>query len=111
MFYSVLFCVCLITANVLETKQISFGPANMTAGLIVFPVSYIINDVVCEVWVYGRTRLLIWLGFAMNFLSALLPTGSLAHPTGTVKRVSTRSSAWHPVLQAPRSWPSSADRS
>ena len=71
MFYSVLFCVCLITANVLETKQISFGPANMTAGLIVFPVSYIINDVVCEVWGYGRTRLLIWLGFAMNFLFVL----------------------------------------
>ena len=67
MFYSILFCVCLITANVLETKQISLGPANMTAGLIVFPVSYIINDVVCEVWGYGRTRLLIWLGFAMNF--------------------------------------------
>ena len=68
MLYGILFCVCLITANVLETKQISFGPANMTAGLIVFPVSYIINDVVCEVWGYGRTRLLIWLGFAMNFM-------------------------------------------
>ena len=67
MFYSILFCVCLITANVLETKQISLGPANMTEGLIVFPVSYIINDVVCEVWGYGRTRMLIWLGFAMNF--------------------------------------------
>ena len=50
MFYGILFCVCLITANILETKQISLGPANMTAGLIVFPVSYIINDVVCEVW-------------------------------------------------------------
>ena len=71
MFYSVLFCVCLITATVLETKQISLGPANMTAGLIVFPVSYIINDVVCEVWGYSRTRLLIWLGFAMNFMFVL----------------------------------------
>ena len=68
MFYGILFCVCLITANVLETKQISLGPANMTAGLIVFPVSYIINDVVCEVWGYRRTRLLIWMGFSMNFL-------------------------------------------
>ena len=61
MLYGILFCVCLITANVLETQQISFGPANMTAGLIVFPVSYIINEVVCEVWGYGRTRLLIWM--------------------------------------------------
>jgi uncharacterized integral membrane protein (TIGR00697 family) len=68
MLYGILFCVCLITANVLETKQISLGPAHMTAGLIVFPVSYIINDVVCEVWGYRRTRLLIWMGFSMNFL-------------------------------------------
>ena len=68
MLYGILFCVCLITANVLETKQISLGPANMTAGLIVFSVSYIINDVACEVWGYRRTRLLIWMGFSMNFL-------------------------------------------
>ena len=68
MLFGILFCVCLITANVLETKQISFGFVNVTAGLIVFPVSYIINDVVCEVWGYRRTRMLIWLGFAMNFL-------------------------------------------
>ena len=68
MLFSVLFCVCLITANVLETKQISFGWINITGGLLVFPVSYIINDCVCEVWGYGKARLLIWLGFAMNFL-------------------------------------------
>jgi uncharacterized integral membrane protein (TIGR00697 family) len=68
MLFGTLFCVCLITANVLETKQLSFGPVNLTAGIIVFPVSYIINDVVCEVWGYGRTRLLIWVGFAMNFI-------------------------------------------
>ena len=66
--FSMLFCVCLITANVLETKQMAFGPISITGGLIVFPVSYIINDCVCEVWGYRKTRLLIWLGFSMNFL-------------------------------------------
>ena len=71
LFYSILFCVCLITANVLETKQISLGVFNITGGLIVFPVSYIINDCVCEVWGYRTARLLIWLGFAMNFLFVL----------------------------------------
>ena len=76
MLFGTLFCVCLITANVLETKQISFGPVNVTAGLIVFPVSYIINDVVCEVWGYRRTRMLIWMGFAMNFVFVLF--GALA---------------------------------
>ena len=72
MLFSTLFCVCLITANVLETKQLSFGPVNLTAGIIVFPVSYIINDVVCEVWGYQRTRMLIWLGFAMNFFFVIM---------------------------------------
>ena len=71
LFYSILFCGCLITANVLETKQISLGVFNITGGLIVFPVSYIINDCVCEVWGYRKARLLIWLGFAMNFLFVL----------------------------------------
>ena len=68
MLFSTLFCVCLITANVLETKQLSMGLFSITGGLLVFPISYIINDCVCEVWGYGKARLLIWLGFAMNFL-------------------------------------------
>ena len=68
MLFSMLFCVCLITANVLETKQMAFGPISITGGLIVFPGSYIINDCVCEVWGYRKTRLLIWLGFCMNVL-------------------------------------------
>ena len=72
MLFGTLFCVCLITANVLETKQLSFGPINLTAGVIVFPVSYIINDVVCEVWGYARTRMLIWMGFAMNFFFVIM---------------------------------------
>ena len=68
---SVLFCVCLIAANVLETKQVAIGPLQLTAGLIVFPVSYIINDCLVEVWGYRRARLVIWLGFFMNFLFVL----------------------------------------
>ncbi len=67
MLFSILFCVCLIAANLLETKQIAAGPISLTGGLIVFPVSYIINDCVCEVWGYRKARLLIWTGFAMNF--------------------------------------------
>lgn len=72
MLFSILFCVCLIAANVLETKQISIGKISLTGGLIVFPVSYIINDCVCEVWGYKKARLLIWTGFAMNFFFVIL---------------------------------------
>ena len=76
MLFSILFCVCLIAANVLETKQINVFGMSLTGGFIIFPVSYIINDCVCEVWGYKKMRLLIWTGFAMNFF--FVGVGALA---------------------------------
>lgn len=65
----VLFCVCLIISNILEVKMIQFAGITATAGLIVFPISYIINDCIAEVWGYRKARFIIWAGFAMNFLA------------------------------------------
>ena len=67
MLLGVVFCACLIASNLLETKIIQLGPVTITAGFLVFPISYIINDCVCEVWGFQKARLLIWTGFAMNF--------------------------------------------
>ena len=72
MLFGTLFTVCLITANLLGTKQISLGPVSVTGGLLIFPISYIINDCVCEVWGYSKTRLLIWMGFLMNFFFVMV---------------------------------------
>lgn len=68
MILGVLFNVCLIASNLLETKVVQLGGITATAGLIVFPVSYIINDCIAEVWGFKKARLIIWCGFAMNFL-------------------------------------------
>lgn len=67
MLFGVLFCVCLIASNIFETKQLSFFGHSQTGGVIVFPISYIINDVVAEVWGFRKARFIIWLGFLMNF--------------------------------------------
>lgn len=69
MLSGILFNVCLIASNLLETKVIQIGPITATAGLIVFPISYIINDCIAEVWGFKKARLIIWSGFAMNFLT------------------------------------------
>ena len=72
MLLGVTFCVCLILANLLATKQIQFGPLNLTTGVLVFPISYIVNDCITEVWGYRRAKLIIWTGFVMNFAFVLL---------------------------------------
>lgn len=72
MLLGILFNVCLIAANLLETKVIQVGGLTVTAGLLVFPISYIINDCIAEVWGFKKARLIIWSGFAMNFFVVAL---------------------------------------
>lgn len=64
---AILFNVCLIASNLFETKLFQAGPLALTGGVIIFPVSYILNDCIVEVWGYRKARLVIWSGFAMNF--------------------------------------------
>lgn len=80
MLLSILFCVCLVASNLLETKVVQIGAFSMTAGFLVFPLSYIINDCVAEVWGFRYVRLLIWLGFFMNFLVVGLGVLAVALP-------------------------------
>jgi conserved hypothetical integral membrane protein len=68
MLLGILFNVCLLTSNLLETKVVQIFGITTTAGLIVFPISYIINDCIAEVWGFKKARLIIWSGFASNFL-------------------------------------------
>ena len=64
---AVVFNVCLIASNLFETKLFMAGPIALTGGVIIFPISYIINDCLVEVWGYRKARLVIWTGFVMNF--------------------------------------------
>ena len=68
MLMGIFFVVCLIVSNLFETKIIQLGPISATAGLLIFPISYIINDCISEVWGFKKARLVIWSGFAMNFI-------------------------------------------
>ena len=93
MVLGIVFCVCLVAANLLETKVVQLGPISVTAGLIVFPISYIINDCIAEVWGFRKTRLVIWMGFLMNFMvvalgqiAVMLPAAPFTAATYSLQR-------------------------
>ncbi len=68
-----LFCTCLVTSNLLETKMFHvWGDINLTCGFIVFPISYILNDCIAEVWGFAKARFIIWVGFLMNAFVVVL---------------------------------------
>ena len=72
MIFGMLFTVCLIVANIVGQKLITVEGIDVTAGLLIFPVTYIINDLIAEVWGYRKMRLIIWTGFLMNFFVVLI---------------------------------------
>lgn len=77
-----LFCVCLIVSNLMEIKTVDLGPLTITAGVIVFPVSYIINDCIVEVYGFAKARLVIWLGFALSLFVVLMLHAAVMLPGG-----------------------------
>lgn len=83
MLLGILFNVCLIAANLLETKVIQVCGITVTAGLLVFPVSYIINDCIAEVWGFKKARLIIWSGFIMNFFVVALGLIAVSLPAAS----------------------------
>ena len=64
-----LFVTCLIISNITAVKLISVHGFVMTAANVLFPISYIIGDVLTEVYGYAKARRVIWLGFGCNLLA------------------------------------------
>lgn len=63
-----IFITCLITANVIAVKLVSFGPVILPAAIFIFPLSYIFGDVLTEVYGYRQARQVIWLAFICNLI-------------------------------------------
>lgn len=80
MLAGILFAICLLISNILATKIILIGSWAAPAGVLIFPIAYIVNDVIVEVWGYRKARLIIWSGFAVNLLAVLFFTLAIAMP-------------------------------
>ncbi|MBM4451957.1 MAG: queuosine precursor transporter [Chloroflexi bacterium] len=89
-----LFITSLITANIIIAKQISVFGLVLPAAIIIFPLSYIIGDVLTEVYGYQQARRVIWLGFACNLITVvaiwvggLLPAATVFEAQAAYERI------------------------
>lgn len=71
-YLSIIFVVCLLLSNILASKLLKVGPYSVTSGVLVFPISYIINDILSEVYGYDKAKKIIIMGFAMNLFMVLV---------------------------------------
>ena len=66
---SAIFVTCLITANIIVVKPTSLG--GIPAAIVIFPLSYIVGDILTEVYGYRLARRVIWLGFFCNLIAVI----------------------------------------
>jgi uncharacterized integral membrane protein (TIGR00697 family) len=89
-----LFVTCLITANITAVKLVRVFGLILPAAIIIFPISYILGDVLTEVYGYRQARRVIWLGFLCNlivvaaiYLGQILPAASFWDGQAAYERI------------------------
>jgi len=63
------FVTCLVVSNIISVKLISVGGFILPAAIAIFPISYLLADVLTEVYGFRAARRVIWLGFFCNLLA------------------------------------------
>ena len=65
------FVICLITANLAATKLVQFGSLTVPGGIIIFPLLYVMNDILTEVYGFSASRRVIWIALYCNLFMTL----------------------------------------
>lgn len=78
---TLLFVVALVVSNIITSKQVLL-PFNitMTGAVFIFPITYILSDLVSEVYGYRWSRLTCYFGFAANLFAALVFSAVIRSP-------------------------------
>ena len=72
LFISILFITCILVSNILASKIITMFGISMTGGVLVFPITYIIGDVLTEIYGYKKSKKIIIYGFICNLIMVIL---------------------------------------
>lgn len=81
-FFNMLYATTLLASVVLFYKPVQLGHATVVGSDICFPMSYIVGDIIAEVYGYGAARQLIWFGLICVYIFCLFSSAivHLPHP-------------------------------
>jgi uncharacterized integral membrane protein (TIGR00697 family) len=74
------FVTALVVSNIIAVKLVEISGRVFPAGLVIFPLSYLLGDVLTEVYGLRAARAVIWLGFACNLLAVAAIQIAIALP-------------------------------
>jgi len=95
---AVVFVTALLVSNLAAQKLFQLGPAIFSAGILVFPISYIFGDVLTEVYGFSRARRVIYAGVLANLFMALVLWLAILLPPAPGWNLQTEFAAVHSLV-------------
>ena len=87
------FCALIIISNILGTKTLKFEFIMLPCSILTFPMLFIINDILSEIYGFKMTKNVILLGFALNIMAVVFYSIAIILPSN-----STNSDAFATIL-------------
>ena len=66
-----LFCAVFLISNITAQKGVALGPLITDGAFFLFPISYVIGDVIAEVYGFRAARRAVFTGFAIAVIAVL----------------------------------------
>jgi uncharacterized integral membrane protein (TIGR00697 family) len=77
---AMIFGCSLIASNVASSKLMTFFGVTLTGGTLPYLLTYVMGDIITEVYGYKRTRQLIWGAIACNLIAVFFITLAIKAP-------------------------------
>jgi queuosine precursor transporter len=78
--FAVLSAAILIASNITAQKMVPVGPLVMSAAIIMFPLTYVVGDIMTEVYGYARARRVTWMSVGCMAFVTILYQATIAMP-------------------------------
>ena len=78
-----IFCASVIVSNILATKTLEFEFIALPCSILTFPVLFIVNDILSEIYGYDMTKDVVYLGFIINIIAIVLYHVAMAFPSSS----------------------------
>ena len=82
-FLTGIFCASMIVSNILATRTLEIEFIVLPCSILTFPILFIVNDILSEIYGYKMTRDVIYLGFIINVLAIVLYHIAMVFPSNS----------------------------
>lgn len=78
-----IFCACMIASNILATRTLEISFIALPCSILTFPLLFVVNDILSEIYGFKLTKNIIYLGFIINVVVVALYQVAMIFPSSS----------------------------